>query len=310
MKINLKQILRIASTFLAVVKISTASDSNLDSPYLSENILEKVQSISIDKLLDYKKIATTIENPFDKARFYHLITYEISKRKKKLDKKFDSQKEKFLHTIEKYENELNLSPHKYINEKPHFDHIFQTIDISKETINKDLHRMQTELARTQFIAGYKYYKKQNDLYKAHIITLRKLYNNKRIANKDNQIEYYSNFPEMYQGIKLFNDQINDEGKMRVQRDVLGKVLSIDWKLNNDSGKTRHRDFIYDKDGLLYRLTDEIDDEIVFETLFGKNKISNDFFNYTFSSGFIPQNYNYYTEIFYKNGQPAIYRLFL
>ena len=43
-------------------------------------------------------------------------------------------------------------------------------------------------------------------------------------------------------------------------------------------------------------------------MFGKNKVSNDFFEYTFSSGFIPQNYNYYTEIFYKNGQPAIYKI--
>lgn len=305
---NFKQILQITSVFLAFVKFSIASDSTFDSPYLSKNILGKVQNISIDKLLDYKHIALTIENPFDKARFYHLITFEISRRKKDLDKKFNSQKIKYLETIEEYENDLNLTPHQYINDTPQFNHTFQTIDISEETINKELHRMQAELARTQFIAGYKYYRKQIDLYKQHIVTLRKLYKNKIIANKDNQIEYYSNFPEMYQGIKLFNDQMDDEGKMKVQRDVLGKVLSIDWKINDNSGRNRHRDFTYDKDGLLYSLTDKIDNKIVFETLFGKNKVGNDFFEYTFSSGFIPQNYNYYTEIFYKNGQPAIYKI--
>ena len=62
---NFKQILQITSVFLAFVKFSIASDSTFDSPYLSKNILGKVQNISIDKLLDYKHIALTIENPFD-----------------------------------------------------------------------------------------------------------------------------------------------------------------------------------------------------------------------------------------------------
>ena len=30
---------------------------------------------------------------------------------------------------------------------------------------------------------------------------------------------------MYQGIKLFNEDMNDEGKMQVKRDILGKVFS-------------------------------------------------------------------------------------
>ena len=54
-------------------------------------------------------------------------------------------------------------------------------------------------------------------------------------NKDDKVEFYSNFPQMYQGIKLFHDAMDDAGKMHVQRDVIGKVLYIDW---NEEGEKK------------------------------------------------------------------------
>ena len=116
------------------------------------------------------------------------------------------------------------------------------------------------MGRTQFLQGYKYYRRRLDNYKNYLITLRELYKCKVIENKDNHIQYYSNFSEMYQNIRLFHDSMNDEGKMKVQRDVLGKVLYIDWQMEGESEKSRRREFEYFDDGLLLKLTDKINNE--------------------------------------------------
>ena len=310
MEFNMKIIIRIIGTLFAVVKLSTASDLILNDPHLSNNIIEEVKNISIGKLLNFKKIVDlklANADELEKARFYYIISYEIDRRKKELDEKFTSQEKKYQEDIISYENKLGLTPYEYVDERPRFDYEYQSADISEETISKDIHRIQADLARTQFIHGYKYYRRRLDNYKKYLITLRELYKFKIIENKENQIEYYSNFPEMYQGIKLFHDSMDDAGKMKVHRDILGKVLYIDWQVDSESDKIRRREFEYFDDGLLLKLKDKINDEVVFETLFGGNELGLKFFEYIFSPGFIPQNYNYYTEVFYQNNQPSAYK---
>ena len=303
----MKKIIQIIGTLLAIVKLSTASDLIIGDPYLSKNILKEVKNISVGKLLDFKKISVAIEDKFNKARFHYIIAYEIDRRMKELDEKFISQEKKYLKTIRSYEEELNLTPYQYVDERPRFDHVYQSANITEETISKDIQRVQADLARTQFIQGYKYYRRRLDNYKNHLITLQELYKYKVIESKENRIEYYSNFPEMYQGIKLFHDSQDDAGKMKVHRDILGKVLYIDWKVEGENDKIRRREFEYFDDGLLSKLTDKIDDEVIFETLYGRNELGSIFFEYIFSQGFIPQNYNYYTEIFYKNNRASVHK---
>ena len=303
----MKIVIRIIGTLFAIIKLSTASDLTLEYPYLSNNILEEVKIISLNKLLDYKKIAVALEDEFDKARFYYIIAYEIARRQKELDERFTQLENKYQQSIVSYENELNLSPYQYTDERPRFDYIYQDINITEETINKDIHRIQADLARTQFIYGYKYYRNHLDNYKKYLITLRELYKYKVIENKENQIEYYSNFPEMYQNIKPFHDSLNDAGNMEVHRDKLGRVLYINWQLEGDNKKIRRREYEYFEDGLLSKLTDKINDEVKFETLFGENDLGEIFFEYLFSPGFIPQNYNYYTEVFYQNNRASAYK---
>ena len=101
--------------------------------------------------------------------------------------------------------------------------------------------------------------------------------------------------------------MDDAGKMHVQRDVLGKVLYIDWNVEGESDNYRRRDFEYYEDGLLSKLTDKINDEVVSETLFGENDIAENFINYLFSPGFIPRDYSYYTEVYYKNNRLSTYK---
>ena len=132
--------------------------------------------------------------------------------------------------------------------------------------------MQADLGRTQFVQVYKYYRKRLDNYKNYIVTLREFYTCKRIEEQDNKVEYYSNFKDMYQGIKLFHDSMDEAGKMQVNRDVLGKVQFIDWSLEGEKDNMRRRSFEYFKDGTLSKLTDIVENEIVFETLYGFHQV--------------------------------------
>ena len=75
------------------------------------------------------------------------------------------------------------------------------------------------------------------------------------------IEYYANFSDMYQDIKLFHDLKNNSNKITVKRDTLGKVLSIYWKIESDSIQIWQRNFEYTDDGLLSLLIDKIDNKI-------------------------------------------------
>ena len=101
--------------------------------------------------------------------------------------------------------------------------------------------------------------------------------------------------------------MDDAGKMQVHRDVLGKVLYIDWNAEGENENTRRRDFEYFNDGTVSKLTDKIDGEIIFETWFGENDIAENFINYIFSPGFIARDYSYFTEIYYTNGKPSAYK---
>ena len=96
-----------------------------------------------------------------------------------------------------------------------------------------------------------------------------------------QISHYSNFREMYQGTKEYYHSMDDAKKIHVQRDVLGKVLSIDWIIEGETDTTRRREFEYFNDGLLSILTDKINGEVTLETIFGGNEFGLIFFEYIF-----------------------------
>ena len=130
--------------------------------------------------------------------------------------------------------------YQYTDDRPRFDYTYQKAEITNETINNDIHRIQAELARSQFIQVYKYYRKRLDNYKNYLITLRELYKCKIIENKDNQVEFFSNFPKMYQDIELFDDAMDDARKIQVHRDILGKVLYIIWNEHHGLSCGNHR----------------------------------------------------------------------
>ena len=98
----MKIIIRIIGSLLAIIKLSTASDLIAEDPYFSSDIVVEVKKISLNKLLDFKKIAVAIEDEMDKAKFQNIIAYEIDRRKKELDEKFRLKEEKYQKDIINY----------------------------------------------------------------------------------------------------------------------------------------------------------------------------------------------------------------
>lgn len=303
----MKNMKRLILTLFTIINLFTNSLAIGQDPYLTDNIVNSVKDISISKLLAFRKIASALNDEFEKARFHYIIAYEIDSRLSDLDKKFNKQEKKYRRVISRYEEELSLTPYQYTDDRPKFDYKYHPAEITDEAISLGIHKMQADLGRTQFVQVYKYYRKRLDNYKNYIVTLREFYTCKRIEEQDNKVEYYSNFRDMYQGIKLFHDSMDEAGKMQVNRDVLGKVQFIDWSLEGEKDNMRRRSFEYFKDGTLSKLTDIVENKIVFETLYGENDMGENFINYIFSEGFIPRDYSYFTEVYYTEGKETAYK---
>ena len=114
---------RIIGATLTIVKLSGAYFGEINDSYISDKQLESVQNISNNKLLDFKTIANTIPDDYERARFYYIISYEIDRRMKKLDRKAMEHDAKFTKTIKSYETALDLPAFCYKEVKPQFNHI-------------------------------------------------------------------------------------------------------------------------------------------------------------------------------------------
>ena len=273
-----------------------------------ENILAELSKISMARLLEFEKIAKAIDEEFDKARFYNFIANEINTRMKEHDEKFYSSEATYLEEISKIEKDLILTPYKFTDDRPSFDYEHLSAEITYESIDDDIHHIQATLVKGQFKQVYEYYRKRLDNYKSYLGALRELKNCREIRNRDNQVQYFSDFPQLHRGVKLLIEASDDEGTLKVNRDVLGKVRYIDWQSKEDGKIKGRREYEYFNNGLLAKLTDRIESKVVFETIYGNNNIAEHFFDYLFSPGFIPHDYNFFTEIYYDGlSKPVAYK---
>lgn len=130
-------------------------------------------------------------------------------------------------------------------------------------------------------------------------------NNALINNQsnNNSIEYYSSISHLHQNIKPIQGLLNDAKKIEVIRDINKNIISMQWMANDKSNKVIKRDFAYDKNNLLRKITHKENEDIKEITIMGKNEIGKIFFTYIFSPGFSPREYNYYTKTFLKNNLP-------
>ncbi|SVD96029.1 uncharacterized protein METZ01_LOCUS448883, partial [marine metagenome] len=131
--------------------------------------------------------------------------------------------------------------------------------------------------------------------------------NNPISN--NSIEYYATFSEIYRNIPLFYDPINNKKNIKVERDLDGKIIKINWDLEEENTYVNDRKFEYNNNDLLIKIVESKNNQIIKTTIIGENDIGSNFFDYIFSPGFTPRKYNYFTEIFFEHNMPKVYMIF-
>ena len=129
------------------------------------------------------------------------------------------------------------------------------------------------------------------------------------AKRENSIEYYATFAEIRRNIPLFYDPINNKKNIKVERNLDGKIIKINWDLEENNTYVNDRKFEYDNNDLLIKIVASKNNQIMKTTIIGENDISNNFFDYIFSPGFTPRKYNYFTEIFFEHNMPKVYMIF-
>ena len=80
-----------------------------------------------------------------------------------------------------------------------------------------------------------------------------LFNNNQ--TEKNTIEYYSTLLDMYRNIRPIQGSLDKEKKIEVFRRLDGKIINIKWLAINNSNIIKNRNFEYNEDDLLIKITD-------------------------------------------------------
>ena len=124
--------------------------------------------------------------------------------------------------------------------------------------------------------------------------------------RENFIEYYATFSEIHRNIPLFYDSMNNKRNIKVERNLDGKIIRINWYSEEEDAYINNRKFEYDNNDLLIKIVSSKNNKIIKTTIIGENDAGNKILDYIFSPGFIPRKYNYFTEIFFENNLPKVY----
>ena len=128
-------------------------------------------------------------------------------------------------------------------------------------------------------------------------------------SQSNPIEYYSTFSHLYQNIKPIKNAPEDNNKIKVMRDNNEKIITMEWFSKNNTTIIKKRDFTYDQNNLLRDITYMENNVLMEKTIMGKNEIGKKFFDYIFSPGFNPREYNYFTKTIFEEGLPIKHKIF-
>lgn len=280
---------------------------NVDSPYLVDEVKE-----SINDLLDFEKIADIIDVENDKHQFYQSVAHAIYEEHKYLDSRFNEIDVKFIQYIRKFEEELGEEPYIIAGDKPELKYTYKPLTWSEKAKEKNVFQTQANIIKRQYIETYEYYRLKLKSYKDYLYYLRDLrpelseeieefitQNEDIVVDMTPQVdfEYYKDMNALVKGLQLFKNQIDPDHSMRVLRNNNGRVSSIYWGSELDSTVLK-RVYVYKQNGLLDYFQDSVNGIPKFKAWFGENSISNRFFDYIFSPGFVPHYYDHLLKIFY------------
>ena len=110
--------------------------------------------------------------------------------------------------------------------------------------------------------------------------------------------FYSNVQSLLTDEIMLSDSEN-QNFLKVIRDSEQRVISMNWVTVGDS-LLRSKDFEYFDSGLLAGTRERIGGRITLEVFYGHNQYSKLFYDYVFSPGFLPSNYDHMTEVQYNS----------
>jgi len=207
--------------------------------------------------------------------------------------------------IIEYEDKLNKPNYQFSSIMPEFDFLYKPIPLDQIGIDHGIYQKEALIMKSQYHQLYNFYKSQIDQYKDYLFTLREehFYEDPTVGEivvfYDDEFEemFYQNVQELLRESILF---LGDEQPefMKVIRDFDNKVISMNWFTYDDS-LIRSKDFEYFDSGLLAAVRERVGGRIKNEILYGQNQFSKLYYDFVFSPGFLPSNYDHMTEIRYN-----------
>jgi len=164
-------------------------DSNLNNQYdfaeeyddiNGNGIYDAQPKNDISILLNYKKLAKQIKDPFEKSKFYSAVSEALSVKTKGLEIDFNYKINKMKNLIEFYENEMGYE--KFESDIiPPIDEvmIYKPLTISKANIDNQLFLKQSQVVISQYVKSKKYYKEKLKEFRKVLKILEKDYEHRR-----------------------------------------------------------------------------------------------------------------------------------
>ena len=283
----------------SAIELSTQKlEISFDSPYN--------QNLTIKELLNFEETSFRIKDVRERNQFYRSVANSLFEQISYISFRLGTTETKLRDFIIVYEKKLGKDHFQFNLAPPKFNYIYKPLPLDQSGIDNDIYIKKAKTLKSQYIQLYKYYKSSIEKYKNYLFTLREdhFYENPldvdKIIFKDYEFEelFYDNIQQLLKEQLMFEDD-NKFEFMKVFRDEDDKVLSLNWFTNSDS-LIRSRDFEYFDNGLLASIRERVGGLIEKETLYGQNNYSRKFYNFIFSSGFLPSHYNHMTEINYDS----------
>ncbi len=302
MKATLK--IKILSIFITIsfgVEFSTNKmETSFESPYL--------QYETIEGLLNFEEKSYSISNIWERNQFYRAVSNKIYEELSDIDFRLGAMEIRLRQFIVEYEDKLKKDHFQFSAVPPQFKYNYKPLPLDEKSIENDIYLKEALTLKSQYIQLYNYYKDSIDKYKDYLFTLREeqFYNDpylgETVVFQDFEFEelFYANVQELLKESILFADK-NQPQFLRVFRDVESKVISMNWFTNSDS-LIKSKDFEYFQNGLLAAVREREGGQLKCETLYGQNRYSKPYYDFVFSAGFLPSNYDHYTEVWYDNHQ--------
>jgi len=273
-------------------------EMSFDSPYN--------KNLSVKELLDFETLGYTIIDISERNQYYRSISHSIHEEISNIEFRLGTMELQLRKFIIEYEEKLKKDHFQFHITPPQFKYRYRPLPLNQLGIDSNIFYKEAITLKSQYVQLYNFYKTSINKYRDYLFTLREehFYNDPRVGKlvifHDNEFEelFYLNVQALLRENLTFQNE-NPPEFLKVYRDSDDKVISMNWFTHSDS-LIRSRDFEYFENDLLAIVRERVGGSIVQETIYGQNEYSKKFYDFVFSSGFLPSNYDHMTEVNYNS----------